>query len=159
MKYDGLISWRVAVLSAVAVCTTTMASAGESIPGEEAEIVPGPLDGLVFEGALGPDGEPRDVPDTFVFENGTFVSRECELRCKYPARPYFVRVDGDRTEFISESKCPCKDAWITWRGTVEGDRLKGKSTWVLKRWYWTIEDTYEFEARLIKDAAAPGNTD
>jgi hypothetical protein len=38
-----------------------------------AELVSGPLDGLTFHGALGPDGKPGDTPDTFVFENGTFV--------------------------------------------------------------------------------------
>ena len=75
-------------------------------PTSQEEIIPGPLDGMTFSGALGPDGEPKDILDSFVFENGTFVSKECELRCKYPARPYFVRSNGDRTEFISETKCP-----------------------------------------------------
>lgn len=159
MTYTNLKSWPVAVLAAVSVLGSASADAGEANAVVDTESASGPLDGLVFKGALGPDGEPKDVPDTFVFENGTFVSRECEQRCKYPARPYFVRVDGNRTEFISETKCPYKDAWITWRGSVEGDTLKGKSTWVVKRWYWTIEDTYEFEARLISDSAASANID
>jgi hypothetical protein len=159
MTYTAFKSWPVAVLAAVSMFGSLSAGDSGSDSAEDAEIVTGPLDGLVFEGALGPDGEPRDTPDTFVFENGTFVSRECELRCKFPARPYFVRVNGDRTEFISESKCPYKDARITWRGTVEGDTLRGKSTWVVKRWYWTIEDTYEFEARLIPHPAASENID
>ena len=110
----------------------------------------GPLDGMTFIGALGPDGEPKDIPDVFVFENGTFVSKECELKCKYPARPYFIRVNGTKTEFISETRCPYKDAKIVWRGTVDGDTIKGKSTWVVKRWYWTVENTFEFEGKLSK---------
>jgi len=73
------------------------------------EPISGPLDGLRFTGALGPDGKPKDTPDTFVFENGNFVSKECELRCSYPARPYFVRVNVSKTEFISETQCPYKD--------------------------------------------------
>ena len=113
--------------------------------------VPGPLDGLTFQGALGPDGKPKDIPDIFVFENGTFVSKECELRCKYPARPYFVRINGSKTEFISETQCPYKDAKIVWRGTVEGDRIKGKSSWIIKRWYWTVENTFEFEGKLVEN--------
>lgn len=113
------------------------------------EIVSGPLDGMTFRGALGPDGKPKDTPDVFVFENGTFVSKECESRCKYPARPYFVRVNGNKTEFISETRCPYKDARIVWRGTVEGDRITGKSTWVVNRWYWSVENTFEFEGRLV----------
>jgi len=121
--------------------------------------VPGPLDGLTFQGALGPDGEPKDVPDTFVFENGTFVSKECELRCKYPARPYFVRLNGNKTEFISETQCPYKDAKIVWRGTVEGDRIKGKSSWIVKRWYWTVENTFEFEGKLVEKRLTSANTE
>ena len=113
--------------------------------------VPGPLDGLTFQGALGPDGKPKDIADIFVFENGTFVSKECELRCKYPARPYFVRFNGSKTEFISETQCPYKDAKIVWRGTVEGDRIKGKSSWIIKRWYWTVENTFEFEGKLVEN--------
>lgn len=119
----------------------------------------GPLDGLVFTGALGPDGKPKDIPDSFVFENGTFLSKECELRCKYPARPYFVRVNGTKTEFISETKCPYKDAKIVWRGSVEGDTIKGKSTWVVKRWYWTVENTFEFEGKLIQKPTSTISTE
>lgn len=36
-------------------------------------------------GAPGPDGKPEDTPDSFLFENGTFVSKEPELRYKYPS--------------------------------------------------------------------------
>ena len=122
-------------------------------------VVSGPLDGMTFVGALGPDGKPKDIPDSFVFENGTFVSRECELRCKYPARPYFVRINGGKTEFISETQCPYKDAKIVWRGIVEGDRIKGKSTWVVKRWYWTVENTFEFEGRLVSGPASSAALD
>ena len=122
-------------------------------------LVAGPLDGMVFEGALGPDGEPKDVADSFVFVNGTFVSKECELRCQYPARPYFVRINGDKTEFISETRCPYKDARIVWRGTVEGDRFVGKSTWTVNRWYWTIENTFEFEGKLVSGSISPTAVD
>lgn len=119
----------------------------------------GPLDGMKFIGALGPDGKPKDVKDSFVFENGTFVSKECELRCEYPARPYFVRQNGTKTDFISETKCPYKDAKIIWRGTVEGDTIKGKSTWVVKRWYWTVENTFEFEGKLAESSSSTASSD
>ncbi len=123
------------------------------------EAVQGPLDGMVFEGALGPDGKPKDISDSFVFANGTFVSKECELQCKYPARPYYVRVNGNKTEFISETQCPYKDAKIVWRGTVEGDRIRGKSTWVVRRWYWTVENTFEFEGKLVSGPASTAAID
>jgi hypothetical protein len=118
------------------------------------DLVTGPLDGKTFTGALGPDGKPKDVKDVFVFENGTFVSKECEVRCKYPARPYFVRTNGTKTEFLSETQCPYKDAKIVWRGIVDGDTVKGKSTWVAKRWYWTVEKTFEFEGKLVEEPIA-----
>ncbi len=108
----------------------------------------GPLDGMIFVALLGPDGKSKDTPDTLVFENGTFVSKECELRCKYPARPYFSRSIGGKTEFVSETQCPYKDAKIVWRGTIEGDTIKGESIWVVKRWYRTVQDTFEFEGTL-----------
>lgn len=109
---------------------------------------PGPLDGLTFVGMVGPDGEELDVADTFVFENGTFVSRECELRCDYPARPYTAAADGDAWTFESETRCPYKDATIVWRGKVEGDQLSGVATWTIHRWYWSLERDFAFEADL-----------
>ena len=109
----------------------------------------GPLDGMTFVGELGPYGEPKDIVDKFVFANGAFVSKECELRCKFPARPYFVRKKGSATEFVSETKCPYKDATIIWRGTIEGATITGVSTWTVKRWYWTIENRFEFSGKLL----------
>ena len=150
------VSFLVAVTISVAGWTSS-AHAVDSVTAEGD--VSGPLDGMAFVGALGPDGEPKDIPDAFVFENGTFVSKECELRCKYPARPYFVRVNGTKTEFISETQCPYKDAKIVWRGTVEGDTIKGKSTWVVKRWYWTVENTFEFEGKLTEQPISVTTSD
>jgi hypothetical protein len=77
-----------------------------SIAGEKEQLtnrIGGPLDGRSFVGALGPRGKPKDIEDRFVFVNGTFASKECELKCKYPARPYFIRKVGDKIEFISET--------------------------------------------------------
>ena len=95
---------------------------------------PGPLDGMVFVGLLGPEGKPKDVPDTFVFQDGTFLSKECELRCDYPARAYSATQSGTGWEFSSTTRCPYKDATIEWRGTIEGDRVTGMATWTMKRW-------------------------
>lgn len=114
----------------------------------------GPLDGKVFVGKLGPEGKVKDIADVFVFENGTFVSKECELRCDYPARPYFIRELQGKTEFLSHTKCPYKDAEIVWHGTVDGNRISGTATWTLKRWYWTVVNRYDFEGEL-EDAPPP----
>ncbi len=108
----------------------------------------GPLDGMSFAGAVGPDGKPKDVADRFVFSNGTFVSKECELRCKYPARPYSVEKSDGNIAFSSKTKCPKKDATIVWRGTVSGDTIQGVATWTVRRWYWTFEKKFEFSGKL-----------
>lgn len=92
------------------------------------------------------------MKDTLVFANGTFVSTECERRCKYPARPYFIRQVGDRIEFISETRCPDKDAKIVWRGTVDDGTIKGVFTWTTVRWYWTIEKEFSFEGTIVEGA-------
>ena len=153
-----LLSIILSLASGLQTSVANEESSGTITPDLE-ETVQGPLDGLTFRGALGPDGKPKDIPDVFVFENGTFVSKECELQCKYPARPYFVRSNGSKTEFISETQCPYKDAKIVWRGIVEGDRIKGKSTWVVKRWYWTVENTFEFEGKLVENNIGSANTE
>lgn len=117
---------------------------------------PGPLDGRSFAGMMGPEGGPRDVSDRFVFDGGTFVSKECETRCDYPARPYkATRTDGG-WRFRSVTRCPHKDATIVWTGTVEGDTLTGEATWTIRRWYWTLERDFTFEARLQAQARTAG---
>ncbi len=158
MQKSTLIAFLVVLVAIASVSLSPPANASESDLSaddtSQTRTETGPLDGLTFIGALGPDGKPKDIKDSFVFENGTFVSKECELKCEYPARPYFVRQNGTKTEFISETQCPYKDAKIVWRGTVEGDTIKGKSTWVVKRWYWTVENTFEFEGKLVKQPAS-----
>ena len=157
----GKIILTIALICASISGGLALASNSESIAtssNETLTMADGPLDGLKFRGAIGLDGKAKDIPDLFVFEDGNFVSKECELRCKYPARPYFVRKVDNKTEFISETRCPYKDAAIIWRGTIEGDTIRGKSTWIVKRWYWTLEDTFEFEGKLIKPSPATDST-
>ncbi|HMB48652.1 MAG TPA: hypothetical protein VKN63_10285 [Afifellaceae bacterium] len=108
----------------------------------------GPLDGMEFVSKLGPEGKPKDVDDRFVFSDGTFVSKECELRCSYPARAYYIKETNTGTEFVSNTKCPHKDAEITWHGTVKGTQISGTAIWTIKRWYWTVTNTFEFEGQL-----------
>ena len=112
----------------------------------------GVLDGMTFVAGLGPVGKPADLQDKLVFANGMFVSTECERRCQYPARPYFVRQVGDKTEFVSETRCPTKDAKIVWRGTVDGEAIEGVFTWTTVRWYWTIEKEFSFKGTLVNGA-------
>ncbi len=145
------------VLIAAAVGGEALAAnGGDRSSTEQVKAAPatGPLDGMEFVGSLGPVGKPKDTPDRFVFQDGMFVSVECERRCDYPARPYFVRELKGRTEFVSETKCPYKDAKIVWRGVVEGDRISGVATWSVNRWYWSWDSDFAFEGRLEATSAA-----
>ena len=160
MKHVKAIGWRIAVenlhhkfpacilLASVSVILLFGYPAKTVADQVNDAAVKAPLDGMSFTGGVGPDGQPKDVEDRFVFANGTFVSKECELRCEYPARPYFVRKVDDNVEFVSETKCPYKDATIVWRGTVKGDTIEGVATWTINRWYWTIKKRYEFSGKL-----------
>lgn len=114
----------------------------------------GVLDGMTFASELGPLGKPADVKDVLVFENGMFVSIECERQCNYPASAYLSRSKGDVTEFISETRCPHKDATIVWRGEVTDGRIKGVATWTTNRWYWTLERDIAFEGTLSSPVAS-----
>ena len=112
----------------------------------------GILDGMTFSGVMGATEDRDEVKDNFVFANGTFMSTECDRRCGYPARPYFVRHVGEKIEFFSESNCLYKDAKIVWRGTVENGTIRGMSNWTVNRWYWTIEKESPFEGTLKESA-------
>jgi hypothetical protein len=114
----------------------------------------GSLDGKVFVGRLGPVGSTPDVQDTWVFSSGMFVSKECQRRCDYPPRPYFARSANGKTEFVSETRCPGKDAKLIWRGTVDQGRVEGVMTWTVSRWYWTIEKEFSFSGSL-RDRDSP----
>ena len=156
-----LKSTAAALLAIVVIAAGWMFLSGNSRPVasqfvETDEIDPragiGSLDGLSFVGMIGPKGQSKDVEDRYVFANGTFVSKECELRCDYPARPYFERSVGNRTQFVSETRCPFKDANIVWRGFVEGDKVEGVATWTIRRWYWTVEKKFAFSGQLSDES-------
>lgn len=114
----------------------------------------GVLDGMSFSSELGLAGESGDIDDRLVFEDGLFVSTECDRRCGYPPQPYFTRQVGDRIEFTSIAHCTYKDATIVWQGTVEDGAIKGIFTWTVNRWYWTIEKEFWFEGELA-EASTP----
>ena len=122
----------------------------------------GILDGMTFASELGAKGEPADVKDTLVFADGLFVSTECERRCNYPARPYFVRQNGDRIEFVSETRCrtrmPRSSGAERSTRRPSGEPLPGPSA----RWYWTMRKSSgskgHLRSRVPTDARpiAPG---
>lgn len=112
------------------------------------------LDGRTFRSEIGPVGKPADDIDMLVFDQGLFLSTECEARCNFPARPYFVRQKEDGIEFISETRCPNKDSTLVWRGTIEDGTIRGEVVWTSARWYWTFERTMRFEGVQVERSAS-----
>lgn len=116
--------------------------------------IAGSLDGMTFIARMGPSGKPADVEDSLTFSDGMFVSAECVRRCGYPPAPYYTRRVGAGTEFVAESTCVENDATMSWRGTIEDDKISGLVVWTAERWYRTIEKSFWFEGR-IADGSRP----
>jgi len=158
MKRSRLIL-AISIMLAVVVGGTFALTGPAPIPSEDlrptAEVTgEGVLDRMTFVGHVGTSENPTYSEDTFVFDKGLFVSKECERICKFPARPYFVRETADGIEFISETRCPYKDSTIVWRGTFKDGKVRGSSTWTSKRWYWTIERKLVFNGTLSERSAS-----
>lgn len=117
---------------------------------------PGPLDGQSFTGKLGPLGKPADATDTWIFEDGSFVSKSC-LECGFPQSGYSAQVHADEVEFKTKTRCPVSDAVIVWEGTVRNGEIQGVFTWTKKRWYRTVRKQFWFKGQ--RENAATGNHD
>lgn len=108
------------------------------------------LDGKSFKSKLGPMGQPADVNDLLVFEDGQFVSRECERRCGYAKVEYWVRAGDDGIQMRAEVPCTESAAVMHWRGTVRDGTIEGSFTWINKRWYWSFEKEFWFKGQLVE---------
>ena len=111
------------------------------------------LEGKSFSGQLGgPDIAPGST-DIIEFQDGRFISKECQKRCGYTDGPYWVRSDGDAVQFKAETPCLEANATIVWNGTVKDSEVEGTFTWTSERWYWTVEKEFSFKGKLIKSEA------
>jgi hypothetical protein len=113
----------------------------------------GPLDGLRFDTEMGLQGKPADVVDYLQFQDGLFMSRECEDRCNYPPSAYLARSVEGGTEFIVEAYCPTKSTTMIWRGSVRDDDVSGTVTWTSQRWYWNTTQVLEFKGQMSDQPA------
>ena len=114
---------------------------------------PGPLDGYIFTGELGPVGKPADATDTWIFEDGSFVSKSC-LQCGFPQSGYTAQVRAGEVEFKTKTRCPVSDAVIVWEGTVKKGEIEGVFTWTKKRWYRTVRKKFWFKGKLADTSSS-----
>jgi hypothetical protein len=105
----------------------------------------GPLDGMVFEGRIGPADNP-DLSDRLYFEDGKFWSGEC-TRCGFEPGAYWVRrVDGG-VAFRGTLQSAERGRFI-YEGFVRDGEIEVSIDWRHERWYWTIDRELRFVGRL-----------
>lgn len=94
----------------------------------------GLLDGKTFLLETGEKGKPGTDKDTIVFRDGIFRSAACD-RYGFGDGPYSSTAEGGTTRFEAVTTSPTKGK-MTWKGTVEGDRITVEYTWVdSPHWY------------------------
>lgn len=107
------------------------------------------LDGMNFRGPVGMKGKPRRREDSFIFEDGQFISENCKAQGFTPDA-YWVRQEGDAIHFRAELKSP-EHGTIVYEGQLRGDELEASFVWTKKRWYWNVERDFWFKGKLAKD--------
>jgi hypothetical protein len=159
----ALLSYRTFVLSALVILVVAAISISNCQ--KTAEIAPTEnqksatpqisiLEGKSFSGDLGLLGKPASATDLLLFNDGMFISKECEKRCGYTAAECQVRAQGDHFEVMSETPCLKSDATILWSGTIKSDEIEGSFTWINKRRYGTFEKEFWFKGKLIESNVA-----
>ncbi len=130
------------VRAAVVVAGTLGAAAAAELP----PAGPGPLDGMVFAGLVGPESAP-DFDEELLFNEGLMWSKTC-VPCGYQPSVYWVRRVGDAIHFTSELKS-ASGSVFHYEGVVDGERAEVAVRWTKSRWYWTIDRDLVFKGTLV----------
>lgn len=94
----------------------------------------GTLDGRTFSVESGEKGKPAKDKDTIRFRDGNFHSTGCD-RYGFGDGPYTATMEGGAIRFEAVTTSPTKGT-MTWRGTVQGDRIDVAYVWVdSSHWY------------------------
>lgn len=101
----------------------------------------GVLDGQTFTGEYGLVGKSAHGTDTWIFRNGSLLSKGCE-ECGFPESGYAAYSEVGGVSFKTTTNCPVTDAQIVWEGTVNNGKIEGVWTWTKKRWYRTIRKQF-----------------
>ena len=157
-RQDGF--WSTAVTLVVLAGLSALESAVHAEqPATSPSINTALLDGQSFAARIVRDdtGEDGPLEDRLVFKDGTFASAICE-RYNFQAAPYWVRVEGDEIQFISEMFSPT-DGRMLWKGAIRDGALEGTMRWTRERWYWTIDAEHTIRGELMDTtgSAPPAN--
>ncbi|MDZ7839214.1 MAG: hypothetical protein U5R46_00105 [Gammaproteobacteria bacterium] len=106
----------------------------------------GPLDGMVFEGLIGPTENP-DLNDRLYFQDGKFWSSEC-IRCGFEPGAYWVRRVNGGIAFRGTLQSPDRGRF-RYEGFVRDGEIEVSIDWRQERWYWTVDRQLRFEGQLV----------
>lgn len=124
-----------------------------------ADAASGVLDGKVFVGTMHVDTYDKPFEDALHFDQGLFLSEECQRACDFGQTPYFTRREGDSIAFVVSTSCSDAPHSVQWEGRVTGNKIEGTVIWKSKRFYGTftrngtfsgtLQDTPEEQAMII----------
>ena len=114
----------------------------------------GMLDGLVFEGMIGP-AEAPDLEDRLYFSDGHFWSDIC-TRCGFVPGPYEAEETSAGIEFSGALQSDTRGEF-RYEGVVRpsGD-IEVDIRWQRKRWYWTASRDIVFVGHMDAQLQAEG---
>jgi len=118
--------------------------ANDAATSVQSESIQHPLQGMRFVGPWILDGEEEYIEE-FIFEDGKFWSRSC-LEWGYSPAPYFVRHSPDGVHFYAQLASP-EHGTLEFEGVFDGTTLDSTILWEKERWYWSLEQTYQFKGR------------
>ena len=105
------------------------------------------MQGMQFAGPLAVKDETNPPNDVLSFKDGEFSSKACH-RYGFTAAPYWVRRDDDGLHFRAELTSP-ENGTMRFEGIYDGETLQATALWTKERWYWTIEQKFQFTGRPI----------
>ncbi len=119
-----------------------------------ADVASGALDGMTFVATITVDAYDAPFPDRQIFDEGTFLSEECQRRCDFGRVPYHTRREGDAIAFVAEMRCADAPHHVRWEGRVTDGRIEGTAVWTVERFYWTVVRHATFSGVLAPEARA-----
>ena len=111
-------------------------------PGHELDGKSFSIDATLNNGA---EGE----TDTLVFEDGRFLSMDCEEYCDFGFSDYRTWVEEGVIHFTSVATCPTAPHRVVWHGHVTGNDITVELSWTTRRWYWTHQITGTAQGSLL----------
>lgn len=105
---------------------------------EEVKEAAGALDGKTF--AIVSKSSEGETKDSLTFKDGTFDSLDCQ-QWGFTAASYVATPEGAGHKFVVTTKSE-KEGQMVWEGTVDGDKISGKTVWT-KEGQAPIEYTFE----------------